>query len=256
MRILQFFASLFLLLAFAFIFALPSYALSLPQLFTYEGLTFTQPLTFSNVSELSPQTLTFGETREISIKQPQQQIVLAEAIVSPPPIEEKILNTLIPDVKAEEPKQEPSTTPAPTAMPFLTQTPTPTPSPTPLSNENMSTPGGLDAEKLFSMSNAFRQSRGLTPFTKDERSCQLAKERAPEIAAEVAGDYMHAGLKNRNLPYWNTENIISMRTEEAAFNWWINDKIHHDAIIGNYTYSCVACNGNSCAQEFTNFQPK
>jgi uncharacterized protein YkwD len=106
------------------------------------------------------------------------------------------------------------------------------------------------------MSNEYRKSRGLSEFKKDEKTCALAASRAPEVAGEVASGDMHAGLRNRNLDYWNTENIISMRTEESAFNWWVNDKIHHDAIIGDFTYSCVACTGNSCAQEFTNYQAK
>jgi uncharacterized protein YkwD len=106
------------------------------------------------------------------------------------------------------------------------------------------------------MSNEYRAARGLPPFQKDERTCSLAASRAPEVAGEVASGARHAGLAARALPYWNTENIISMNSEEAAFNWWINDKIHHDAIVGNFTYSCVACVGGNCAQEFTNYQPK
>lgn len=112
------------------------------------------------------------------------------------------------------------------------------------------------AEQLFSMTNTFRAERGLPALRKDERTCNLAASRAPEVAGEVATGTLHSGLYSRAIPYWNTENIISMHSAEAAFNWWINDKIHHDAIVGNYTYSCVACVGGNCAQEFTNYQPK
>ncbi len=106
------------------------------------------------------------------------------------------------------------------------------------------------------MVNSYRASKGLALFQKDEKSCQLASSRAPEIGAEIAEGHMHSGLRDRNLPYWNTENIISMRTEEEALNWWLNDTIHREAIEGNSTYSCMACAGNSCAEEFTNYQPK
>lgn len=152
-------------------------------------------------------------------------------------------------------KNLPTPSIVPTELPVPTvQTPTPPIQSTPpviqLSN------GGLNADKLFDMANAHRASKGLPPFQKDERSCRLAAERAPEVAAEVANGNMHAGMYGRNLPYWNTENIISMSSEEAAFTWWINDGIHREAIEGNYTYSCVACHGNNCAQEFTNYQPK
>lgn len=151
------------------------------------------------------------------------------------------------------------TTPTPTVeiTPTTSSTPTSTPKPTSKpETKSISNQGGLDADKLFNMSNEYRRNRGLKPFVKDQKTCELAHSRAPEIAQEVKDGKLHAGLQSRNLDYWNTENIISMSTEESAFNWWINDKIHHDAIVGDFKYSCVACHGNSCAQEFTNYQPK
>lgn len=164
-----------------------------------------------------------------------------------------------------EPKTLPSVTPtaAPTAIPTKAPTPTPTEKPAepqltppPSGPQSPVRLAGLDAEKLFSMSNEYRVSRGLQPFKKDDRTCSLAMSRAGEVAGEIVSGTLHAGLTARALPYWNTENIISMNSEEEAFNWWVNDPIHHAAIIGNYTYSCVACSGNNCAQEFTNYQPK
>ena len=116
--------------------------------------------------------------------------------------------------------------------------------------------GGLDAEKLFEMSNSYRVSKGLTPFEKDPRACALAVSRAPEIYKEIYGGVMHSGLKARGLDYWNMENIIAMNSEEKAFNWWVNDYIHRVQIEADNKYSCVACSGNSCVQEFTNFLPK
>lgn len=148
-------------------------------------------------------------------------------------------------------------TPTPTATPTPTDTPTPTPivtvTPTPQTPVQLSTGGGLNADVLFDMSNAYRAERGLTSFQKDSRLCELAASRAPEIAGEVASGALHRGLQARNYPYGRNENIISMNSEQAAFNWWVNDPIHHDAIVGNFAYSCVACSGNSCAQEFANF---
>jgi uncharacterized protein YkwD len=106
------------------------------------------------------------------------------------------------------------------------------------------------------MVNTHRQAKGLPVFQKDERSCQLAASRAPEIKGELAAGTLHSGLQARNLPYWNTENAIALPTEEAAFNWWLNDPIHRQAIEGGHTYSCVACSGSSCVEEFTSYQPK
>lgn len=116
--------------------------------------------------------------------------------------------------------------------------------------------GGLDAEKLFEMSNSYRVSKGLVPFEKDPRACELAQSRAPEIYDEIYGGVMHSGLKKRGLNYWNMENIIHMNSEEKAFLWWVNDYIHRVQLEADNKYSCVACSGNSCVQEFTNFLAK
>ena len=166
---------------------------------------------------------------------------------------------------------EQTVTPLPSASPISTEPtikPTNTPLPTdkpkliinsPSPEVKVSTPVvsfGLSADKIFSMVNAHRESLNLAAFQKDERACTLAEARAPEVGQEIAAGTMHKGMYGRNLPYWNTENIISMDSEEAAFNWWIHDYIHKVAIEGPYTYSCIACSGNNCAEEFTNFQPK
>ncbi len=157
-----------------------------------------------------------------------------------------------------EPEKKPAIS-TQASEPVLTKSPSTTATPKPTSapeTKSISNKGGLDPEKLFNMSNEYRKERGLQPFTKDQKTCELAHSRAPEISDEVKNGNLHAGLQSRNLDYWNTENIISMSTEESAFKWWVNDKIHHDAIIGDFKYSCVACHGNSCAQEFTNYQSK
>ena len=145
-------------------------------------------------------------------------------------------------------------TAAPIATPALTLTPTETP--TPIITVSPQHPIGLNADKLFTLANNYRKSLGLNELLKDDRTCALANARAPEIGAEIANGTMHSGMRARNLPFWNSENIISMGSEDAAFNWWIHDQIHKEAIEGAYTYSCVACAGYSCVQEFTNFSPK
>ena len=247
---------------------------TLPLQFEYAGLTFNdESITYTSATKQSPLTvhISFTIPEKIQITHLETNKVMGEVVLLPT-IATVMTLPVLPDQQPPAVfKNEDGTeivSPTPSTKPQVTQTPqitnaTPTTAPTtaPLpstaaSIAPQSNAGGLDPEKLFAMSNAYRASQGLPAFQKDERACSLAASRAPEIAAEVTGGYMHAGLKARALPYWNSENIISMRTEEAAFNWWINDKIHHDAIVGNYAYSCVACSGNSCAQEFTNFQPK
>lgn len=131
----------------------------------------------------------------------------------------------------------------PTANSPLTATPTPS--------------SGLNPDILFKLVNNYRKQLGLIEFQKDLKTCKLATDRAPEIYNEIYVTHtMHKGMYDRNLPYWNTENIISMNSEQNAFNWWINDPIHREAIVGNSLYSCVACSGNTCDEEFTSYLPK
>jgi len=102
------------------------------------------------------------------------------------------------------------------------------------------------------MSNSYRVGKGLASFQKDERVCSLAAARAPEIGAEISEGHMHSGKNSHNAGFSFTENIITMNSEAAAFNWWINDTIHRVQIEANNKYSCVACSGNACVQEFSN----
>ncbi len=222
--------------------------LTLSHPYEHDGLTFSSPLSFSQrLSTLKPITLTFGASEVISIRSTNEKEVEIETIITPSPSP-----TLTPTPTLFV---TPTSTPTPVVI-SLSSTPTPTPKPTLQVITSPANPGGLNADVLFNMANSYRASKGLPAFQKDERSCSLAASRAPEVENEVASSTMHSGLRNRNLNYWNTENIISMRNETEAFNWWINDQIHKEAIESNNTYSCVACSGNSCAQEFTNYQPK
>ena len=198
----------------------------------------------SESSELVEEISSLEATDSGQISMTQKKTVLTSTTGSITPLAAATTPSLVLTVKPTiKPTSKPTV--APTEKPAATPTAT---GPTgPLSN------GGLNADLLFDMSNNFRKERGLAPFVKDDRACALAVSRAPEIGAEISGGHMHSGLRARNLPYWNSENIISMRTEKAAFDWWVNDKIHHDQIVGDYKYSCVACHGNSCVQEFSNY---
>lgn len=228
-------------------------ALTFAQPFEHPGLQFSSPLTFEqNPLPLKPITLKFGLVEEIDIQPTTKQQIAVEMIVTPTPSPD-----IIPPIEKEDnihPSPQPSTIGEKNDLPA--SPPTPTPKPASPSVTTIPTSGGLNAEVLFTMVNSYRASKGLPAFQKDERTCSLAVSRAPEIENEVANNTMHSGLRTRNLSYWNTENIISMRNETEAFNWWINDQIHREAIESNNTYSCIACSGNSCAEEFTNYQPK
>ena len=232
---------------FCFLFLAPSAeaaTLVLPTRYQCDGLTFSSPLTVKESGRLSGTVVkvTFGTPKpQMKLLVASNKQILAESI-TPTPSPTKTIPTPTKEITPTEALKEATPTP---------QQPTPT-STTAASYASW----GLNADTLFAMANSYRASKGLPPFQKDDRACQLASSRAPEVGAEIAEGHMHSGLRARNLPYWNSENIISYHSEEGAFNWWINDTIHREQIEGNYTYSCVACAGNSCAQEFTNFQAK
>lgn len=122
---------------------------------------------------------------------------------------------------------------------------------------NYSQGATLSAEVLFSLVNNHRSSISLPPFVQEAQICAVAYSRREEIAQEIyLGLPMHAGFYAKNLPYWATENMIYMRTEVEALNWWLNSPIHRSAIEGNYKYACGVCNGEVCNMVFTNYDPK
>jgi uncharacterized protein YkwD len=237
--------------------------LTLPQQYTYPGLTFSSPLTYTTTASLPKPTtsIAFIHPSKLTItktttSKPLESIVLTPTVASETPTPQDTSTQPTPTISLNQTSQESDqvVTTTPSEEPTVPETPTPSSiSYTPVPQQNT---GGLNASDLFSMVNGYRASQGLPAFQEDAKTCSLAQERAPEIAGEVASGNMHAGLEAMNLPYWNTENIISMNSDQAAFNWWINDPIHHEAIVGNFTYSCVACSGNSCAEEFTSYQPR
>ncbi len=210
-------------------------------------------------------TPVFAVTAEITTDDPVENVMPVTkplALTTPKPKEADQVASESSALEAETPTQTPSPTPTIAVTPIPTSTPIPTALPTtpapvaPASTGGNTSTGGLNADVLFSMSNSYRAGKGLAPFQTDARICSLAQARAPQIAAEIAEGHMHSGKDSHGFPYRFIENIITMRSEAEAFNWWVNDYIHRVQIEENNTHSCVACAGNACVQHFTSFQPK
>ncbi|HVF69773.1 MAG TPA: CAP domain-containing protein [Xanthomonadales bacterium] len=213
--------------------------LNIPQPLEHAGLTFIQPLITVNEEKLP--------VKPLSIRFETQATALTNMLIA---YEAE-------SVEIEESIDEEATVSAsPTQIPTPTPTVTTTPTVIVTQTGSNTSSGGLNADVLFSMSNNYRIGKGLAPFQTDARICSLAAARAPQISAEIAEGHMHSGKDSHNFPYRFTENIITMRTEAEAFNWWVNDYIHRVQIEENNTHSCVACAGNACTQEFTSFQPR
>lgn len=115
----------------------------------------------------------------------------------------------------------------------------------------------LNSETLFNLTNDYRTRIGLSPLQREEKVCEIVKERVNEIHNEIfVTGRLHGGFYAKNLPYFATENLIYAQTEEKALNWWLNSPIHKAAISGSYKYSCLECSGNSCSQVFTSYTLK
>lgn len=138
--------------------------------------------------------------------------------------------------------------------------PTPTPSPTSApkvegasdSNSGGNTSTSGEGEALFSKINDYRESNGLPRLQKSERLCSIARERAPEVAGEVATGTVHAGFHRRGLGYpVAVENEVGYGNIDANFNFWINSSLHRASILGSHQYSCLECTNGNCVQLFS-----
>lgn len=130
------------------------------------------------------------------------------------------------------------------------------PTPTVIVSEQTVTHVGNNPDVVLEMVNAHRASIGKSPFIKDEALCSLAQVRSNELAAEGASGSLHAGLYNRNLPHWTTENAKIGGDEAETVRWWLNSSIHRSQIQSDYTNACVGCTGKNCALLFTSYTPK
>lgn len=201
--------------------------------------------------------------------QPDQSILLTDE----QPLAQSPEPYLSDSIKSESiplpPVERTQPTPEPTPLPSVTEEPTPTPSaipspsptdePTSLATPSSSpalTQTGLKAGVLFDLINQHRSKLGLPSFEKEDKICALAQSRAPQLEAEFASGRLHSGFYNKHLPYRASENVIQMKTEEQALNWWLHSPVHRAAIEGDYQYSCISCSGSSCSEVFTSFSPK
>jgi uncharacterized protein YkwD len=109
-----------------------------------------------------------------------------------------------------------------------------------------------ESEILYSKVNEYRTSHGLPPFERSERLCSIARERAPEIAGEVATGSIHSGFYGRGYGYPDVENAVGMGSVDANFNWWVNSDLHRRSILGSdLKYSCLECSNGNCVQIFS-----
>lgn len=108
----------------------------------------------------------------------------------------------------------------------------------------------LNTDNLWSLIENWRQSKGLKPYIKDQRLCDIASDRVDDF------DYNHSGLyaKYSNYPYVISENLVwNSADETAALDQWLNSPTHLENLEKPYTHSCIACVNRYCVQIFSSF---
>lgn len=174
-------------------------------------------------------------------------------------------------LKKKKPKPTPSPKPSvkPSSQPSVTPSDSPSPSAQPetakSAAESVDIPApsvalkpGNNPDLILQLINDHRKNLGLPAFEKDDKLCQIAQYRAPQLDNEIFGNgTIHQGFYDLKLPYWATENAASYKGEQTIVSWWLSDSIHKKAIESTKDkYSCGACSGNSCSQIFSSFIPK
>lgn len=111
----------------------------------------------------------------------------------------------------------------------------------------------LDEGVLWSLVQDWRVDQGLQTYTKDQRLCDLASARLPEIKAL----FEHDGWKEHiaGMEYVRIAENISRdySSESNTLDGWLLSPTHKASLDYPYSYSCIKCDGTYCVQEFGNF---
>lgn len=115
----------------------------------------------------------------------------------------------------------------------------------------------LNAKFLTLLINEWRIGQKLKPYVTDDRLCSLSNDR---VLKDERFDN-HKGQKGRVYdPYYAipkgvtiSENIGISTSEYLLLQSWLASPTHAEALRHDYKYSCVACSGDYCVQEFSNF---
>lgn len=122
------------------------------------------------------------------------------------------------------------------------------------------TPQPFSEDKLWSLIQEWRKSQGLSPYIKDQRLCDIAEDRADDMALIDAQDN-HKGFREKynSYPYVISENTNYNPSERAMLRDWLKSQGHRETLEKPYIYSCIACEqhdnkgGSFCSQIFSNF---
>jgi len=112
---------------------------------------------------------------------------------------------------------------------------------------------GVDENYLWDVVQSWRKSEGKKPYIKHPEICQMAKERAEEIAVDFSHDKFSEKYDG-TVPYILSENLANASTAEEMLDGWLNSASHAAALNKNYKYSCISCRYIRCVQLFSNLE--
>lgn len=105
-------------------------------------------------------------------------------------------------------------------------------------------------KKLFELINEWRMSKNLPIYTKDERLCEIARDRSDDEVFSHTAFYE----KYSSFPYKIQENLgRCFDSEQYMLNCWLFSKPHRQTLEKPYTHSCVVCD-RQCVQIFSSFE--
>ncbi len=114
-------------------------------------------------------------------------------------------------------------------------------------------PTSLNADVLTKDVNDWRVKNGYQPFIQDQRLCNLANERLPEVKI----DYSHKRFWDHTNEFTYIklgENLGEDWTnEQQLLNAWLQSPEHLANLQYPYTYSCIVTDGSFAVEEFANF---
>ncbi len=115
----------------------------------------------------------------------------------------------------------------------------------------ISAPKEISSDKLLTLVNEWRVSEDRQPYVKDERLCNIAKDR---VENDSPMDN-HEGFirKYSSYPYAIQENLVTETSEAKMLTRWLNSVPHHETLNKPYTHTCIACKEHYCSQIFSSF---
>ena len=118
-------------------------------------------------------------------------------------------------------------------------------------NESLS----IDSDKLLSLIQNWRKDQGLSEFVENAQLCRVAEDRVLDGFDDHEG--LHLKLKNGDYNFLGekvllSENITTGLFPQDALNNWLDSPPHKEALMDDYKYTCVRCEGLYCVQIFSN----